>query len=141
MKPLVELLDDVNILIRLNEVSFKRIEDEPEEESRLVVEDSYEISEVQDTMFGVRLTRHVCFFPAAFFDIKVEFEIGRCLVDGIDASIREYDLDKFISEENVDEITGYNFNRVSSIISDLTSSFGLSPLITPPVYSGIEEES
>lgn len=141
MRPFTEILDNENILFRLNGVSFTRVEDEPDGNNELIVDDSFEISEKQENMFGVKLSRHVFFAPAAFFDIRIEFEVGRCVLENAEEKLTDYDLSKIITHSNVDEITCYNFNRASALIADLTSGFGLNPLITPPVYSNNLVES
>lgn len=134
MRPLVDILDNEKYLFRLNEVTFERVNGEEEEDIELVVDDSFEISERQEDMFGVKLIRRVHFVPAAIFDIRVEFEVGRLVSEDAEEKLQEYDLEEIINSENVDSITGYNFNRVSAIITSLTSSFEMSPLITPPIF-------
>ncbi len=132
MRQLIEILDKENILFRLNHVNFKRIDNDVDCE--INIEDSFKISEVHEEMFSVSLTRHVFCVPESQFDIEVDFEVARCRDEKSSESFTDYDLNSILNKDNIDEFTGYNFNRASAIISALTTNFGLNPLITPPVF-------
>ena len=133
MRQLTEILDKENILFRLNKVNYERVE-HSNAEFDIIIDDSFQISEIHEDMFSVLLSRHVSFEPESLFDITVEFEVARWRDKNATESFEDYDLNDIINNDNIDELTGYNYNRASAIISAVTTSFGLTPLITPPVF-------
>lgn len=137
MRELKEYLDN-NVAMRLNNFKFDRIDIADEDIQKICVDDSFEISDVEEKMFSILLKRHIYCIPESIMDICVEFEIARNIADEYDMSLENFDLDKEITEKNIDEYIDNNFNRVSALVSSVTSGFGLNPLITPPVF--IREE-
>ena len=132
MRQLTEILDNESILFRLNNITYKRLYNY--NYCEITFEDSFKLSEIHEDMFSIILARHVHFVPESVFDITVEFEVGICRAENATESFLEYDLISLINNENVDEMTGYNFNKASAIISAITANFGLNPFITPPIF-------
>lgn len=133
MKKLIEYLND-QVSMRLNKIDFTRMDDIEFEPVNLCINDSFEISEVAEKMMAICLKRHMFCQPEGIIDINVEFEIARYIDDEREITFSDFDLKKEITKENIDNIIDQNFNRVSALISDITSGFGMNPIITPPVF-------
>lgn len=133
MKKLSEYLND-QVSMRLNKIEFTRKGNIEGDSINLCINDSFEISDVHEKMIAIYLKRHMFCRPEGIMDINVEFEIARYIDDETEATFNDFNLEKEITNENVDDIIDQNFNRVSALISDITSGFGMNPLITPPVF-------
>lgn len=122
----------------LNEVAYKKL-DILGDESILTCED--EIDAELDMQTGIRVivTRKIYFEPESTFKIKVSF--GTDLKFNPE-NMTEYRWDELnLAEEfkeNGDFVTRNLMSRISLLISQITSSFGQQPLVTPPCIFEIE---
>lgn len=137
MRDLKKILAE-EIGMRLNHLEYKRIET-LEEEAKLFLEDEFEIIEIQEDFFAMLVRRHVYCDPEDTMDIVVEFEIARHLSDEYSEDLRTYDIENEVRED-VDFFIGYNMSRASALISNITASFGLAPLVTQPLFTSIEND-
>ena len=138
MKELITYLND-NISMRLNRVEYKRVDISNEETINFYVKDNFRISHEEERNFSIIVERRVYCIPESLMDIKVEFEIQRYIDEKTEVKLSEFDLNDEITEENIDEYIDDNLNRASALISNIISSFGMAPLVTPPVF--INEEA
>lgn len=122
----------------LNEVAYKKL-DILGDESILTCED--EIDAELDMQTGIRVivTRKIYFEPESTFKIKVSF--GTDLKFNPE-NMTEYRWDELnLAEEfkeNGDFVTRNLMSRISLMISQITSSFGQQPIVTPPCILEIE---
>lgn len=138
MRALIEYLDD-NVSMRLNKIEFNRIDIVNDDSVELCIDDNFMISSVEEKTFAILLKRHIYCIPESILDVKVEFEIARYISEEHDVSLNEFNLDGELSEENIDDYIEGNMCRASALISSITSNFGMTPLITPPVFIKKEE--
>ena len=117
----------------LKQVVFQTV-DECDEAEQFEINVSDDISvEVVDKDIIVDYWRNVYFYPNGIFEIKVNFGLKMSFKD--EAKLEDDDINW--AEELVSQENPYMRNvitRTSNIISNLTSSFGQQPLITPPVF-------
>lgn len=117
---------------RLYSVNFNYINNIPED-SELLFDDHFKTHEICDNRFSFLIERHVYFNPASSFDIKVAFLTERYMKDEFvqDYKFTNYDIEKefYLDPEFY---TDFDESWLSVIISQLTASFGNSPLILPP---------
>lgn len=118
--------------MRLNHFEYTRI-DSLEDETKLCLEDEFEISEIHQERFSIIVRRHIYCDPEDVMDMMVEFEIVRYLKEDCLEDLREYDIENQVKND-VDFYIDYNLNRASALISNITSSFGMNPLVTPPQF-------
>ena len=133
MERLTEYLNE-HVSMRLNKIEFERKDSVEGDSANICINDSFEISEVHEKMIAISLTRHIFCQPEGLIDIYIEFEIARYMDDEEPVVFNDFDLEKEITKENIDDIIDMNFNRASALISDITSGFGMNPLITPPMF-------
>ena len=118
----------------LKQVVFRTIdEDNDAEQFKINISDDISVAFVDGGLF-VDYCRNVYFEPNGIFDIKVNFGLKLSFKDGV-KSEEVCDVD-WVAELG-DKENPYMANiiaRTSNIISNLTSSFGQQPLITPPVF-------
>lgn len=136
MKDLKEILDEYSGM-RLNRFDYKRIE-QIQEETNLYLQDEFQVLEVQEDFFALLIRRHIYCEPEDTMNIELEFEIARHLAEGYTEDLRKYDIESEVKKD-VDYYIDYNMSRASALISAVTSSFGMSPLVTPPNF--IERET
>jgi len=81
------------------------------------------------------VTRELKFTPKNFFSLAVSYYVEHFLKDEY---IGIFDWEKFdLSKEINDDIKYYSLNkmsRISLLISQITSSFGYNPIVTPPMF-------
>lgn len=133
MRALIEYLDD-NVSMRLNKIEFTRIDIVNDDSVEFYIDDNFIISSVEEKVFAILLKRRIYCIPESLLDVKVEFEIARYISEEYDVSLDEFNLDEELSEENIDDYIDGNMCRASALISSITSNFGMTPLVTPPIF-------
>lgn len=83
---------------------------------------------------GLELTfsRKVFFIPKCMYELTVTYSVKLFYVDNTKEINCEELLDNLKNEENV--YLSNIISRASLLISDITSSYGQNPVITPPVF-------
>lgn len=83
---------------------------------------------------GLELTfsRKVFFVPKCMYELTVTYSVKLFYVDNTKEINREELLDILKNEENV--YLSNIISRASLLISDITSSYGQNPVVTPPVF-------
>lgn len=83
---------------------------------------------------GLELTfsRKVFFIPKCMYELTVTYSVKLFFVDNTKEINCEELLDNLKNEENV--YLSNIISRASLLISDITSSYGQNPVITPPVF-------
>lgn len=122
-----------NCSLYLDKVEYKRI-GENECEVSLNIKDDIEVK-LDDKHQGITaiITRNLSFDPISLFEIAVTFGVYLEVNDNCE-DLETLDLnaikDEFLEDGCV--ITNIVMSRISLIISQLTSSFGERPIVTPP---------
>lgn len=117
----------------LDKVEYKRL-DESDCEVSLKVKDDVEIK-LDNKLQGIVaiITRKLSFTPMSLFEITVTFGVYLEVNDDY-KDLKTINLsaikDEFLDDDCV--ITNIVMSRISLIISQLTSSFGERPIVTPP---------
>lgn len=87
-------------------------------------------AEIDDDSVSITLTRNAVFKPDIVFDLTVSFK----KVYKINKKVKDQkniDLNKLIND-NIDDLVGEMASYASFLISQITSSGGKLPLVTPP---------
>ena len=137
MLNLKEYLTD-NTLFRLENVRFDIDDRDDLEESKITLKDTVGVRTIEGNALDLSVTREVN--AEGMFNISVTYDVLRFAEDGgkeIDIEGSEDDIMSQIMED-IDFYIGYTMNKTSCLISSITSSYGLDPLITPPVF--VEED-
>lgn len=117
----------------LKQVVFQTVEEHDEtEEFEINISDDVSV-EVIDNEISVDYWRNVYFEPKGIFDIKVNFGLRIPFKEDIKPEGGTIDWAKELEEKENPYMRNI-ITRASNIISNLTSSFGQQPLITPPVF-------
>lgn len=131
---LKELLGD-RIRVGLAKAEMWEIPDEPKQAS-LRMEDKITARAEKDCL-RVEFTRHVWFEPASSFEANVTFFVEHELKEqGSLARFTQSEINEEVKKDPkfyIQEGQGF-VARVSVLISQMTLSFGGTPLITPPGY-------
>ena len=122
-----------NCTLYLEKVKYARI-NETEEEVVLIVNDDIEVR-LDSNFQGIEgvITRKLSFEPKSLFEVEVSFGVFLEFNDdykGVDT----WDMDE-LKREFLDGqcvITNSILSRISLLISQLTSSYGERPIVTPP---------
>ncbi|MGN0318670.1 MAG: hypothetical protein ACI4E1_12140 [Lachnospira sp.] len=125
-----------NCSISLENVTYNKL-DEIEGNVTLSVKDDLKIKEnISNTGFiDCIISRNLSFVPKSLVDITVSFGISLELNEKCKkTNTLDYDTLKkhLISEDSV--IASIVMSRISLLISQLTSSYGERPIITPPSF-------
>lgn len=122
-------------LIYLNEISYKLItlEDKPINVS-FKIKDTLRTEVVEENQLRIIFTRRTHFLPESLYDLSVSF--GCVLYFTEDAlqipNYKELDYEGYFIENS--QYIGDIISRASMEISQITSSHGQPPVITPPNY-------
>lgn len=119
--------------IYLNEVQYHVIEDgEDAEEYELICNDNLEVSLKENEGVQILLTRTLKIDPRDLFELSVSF--GAELLFSENKDQINWKAIKLAEEfrNNGDFITSILASRVSLLVSQITSSHGQTPLVTPP---------
>ena len=122
--------------IALENVVYNKL-DEIEGEVSLRIDDVLEIKENKTNVQNITaiITRSFSFEPKSLVEVSVSFEVVLELndkyknSDKLDLSLIRKEL---ISEDSV--IMSIVMSRISLLISQLTSSYGERPIVTPPSF-------
>lgn len=122
--------------IALENVVYNKL-DEIEVEVSLRIDDVLEIKENKTNVENITaiITRSFSFEPKSLVEVSVSFEVVLELndkyknSDKLDLSLIRKEL---ISEDSV--IMSIVMSRISLLISQLTSSYGERPIVTPPSF-------
>ena len=123
-------------LISLENVTYNKL-GEINEEVKLTVKDYFEIIDKEYASDNVefKISRNLSFEPKSLVDINVCFSVVLKVDDKYkDSSELDYEL---IRNEMLSEDSAFMpiiMSRISLIISQLTSSYGERPIITPPSF-------
>ncbi len=117
----------------LKEVTYHCVEREDDAELPQIQTSDSASAKVVDGQLEVEFSREVKFQPASVFDLKVTFGIIMHFQDEVDPSAVEVDWCEALTA-NENPYFSNIISRASNIIAFLTSSYGLQPLITPPVF-------
>lgn len=124
--------------ISLENVVYKKL-DEIEGEVTLNVKDALEIKEKHLDNIEIIISRNLSFSPYSLVDITVTFGV---ILELKDKYVGDGQLDyELIKNELIDDdcvIISIIMSRISLLISQLTSSYGERPIITPPSFMEAE---
>lgn len=101
------------------------------ENVELVIADSLE-TELNNNSLLITYSRNVNFKPTAVFDVSVIFNATLQLKSNVSDDFNEIDWNTVLQKDN--PCINNLISRASSVIANITSSFGQQPLITPPVF-------
>ena len=121
--------------IYLNEVQYHVIEDgEDAEEYELICSDNLEVSLEEDKGVQILLTRTLKINPRDLFELSVSF--GAELIFSENKDQINWKAINLAEEfrNNGDFITNNLTSRISLLVSQITSSYGQAPLVTPPGF-------
>lgn len=124
-----------NGTIGLEEISFKSHGNKNVKSTSCCVEDKISAISHTDTAIKVVMTRKISLGENVFFDLAASFHTIHFLKEEYAKSFqwKDYDLDKAVNDE-IDFFVGPGFDRLSLVLSQITSSFGGAPIVTPPMY-------
>ena len=96
-------------------------------------EDSIEITRVDDRAITMEVTRKLVVNPKSLFEISATCFLRRTIGDNFKdvQSLKEIDTKELV-EKYKNELTNVAFINLSHIIANITSSFGGTPILTPP---------
>ncbi|MBQ9814324.1 MAG: DUF432 domain-containing protein [Lachnospiraceae bacterium] len=117
----------------LKKVIFNMHDNPIQEAKELNVEDSLTHG-IKDDMLLIEFKRKVHFDPESVFDIEVAFLIQ---INIFKEKVKEAENIDWTSELLEQKENAYFLNvipRAAGVISDITSSYGQPPIITPPVF-------
>lgn len=123
------------VLFSLSLVHFERITpDSLPHPLEIISADAVSISEKSEDMVQMFIERKISFKPAGLFKITVKYEVVWKPKDW--QLIAEANNDQIIQAmvEEKRDFLGNIASRTSLLISQLTASLGLPPMITPPEF-------
>lgn len=96
-------------------------------------EDAITIARVDDRGISMEVSRKLVVNPRSLFEVEVKCFLRRSIGDNVQniPSLKDIDIKKFI-EEHKAEMTTIAFINLSHILANITSSFGGTPILTPP---------
>lgn len=121
----------------LNEISYKVITvGNIQDKVDIVVKDDTAFEMLDEAHLQIIVERNICFQPNVVYELKVSF--GAILeLKGISEIERGIDWEQEFknSNEGIAVIQGL-LTRISLQIAQITSSYGLNPIVTPPNLIG-----
>lgn len=128
-----------NIDIGLHEISYKGMGDAAEG-VKLLIRDAYEAELKTPEKLRLIGSREVVFEPRNVFKLKVSFFVEWRVKEEYVESVNweDYDIEKEV--QSAPELFMINeWDRLSLLISQITASFNMSPLVTLPMPT-VEDE-
>ena len=124
-----------NGTIGLEEISFKAHDNKNIKSVPCCVEDRITSISHTDTAIKVVMTRKISLGENEFFDLEASFHTIHFLKEEYNKSFQwdDYDLNTEVNNE-IDFFVGPGFDRLSLVLSQITSSFGGAPIVTPPMH-------
>lgn len=121
--------------ISLENVTYNKL-DEIDDEVSLSVKDNLEIKEDHSSNnIELLISRHLTFEPKSLVDINVSFGVVMELDSKFKGDTQlDHELLKKELLNNDNVIMPIIMSRISLLISQLTSSYGERPIITPPTF-------
>lgn len=99
--------------------------------------DSIEILDIDEEKIAYIVTREIHFEPKNLFEISVSYQVEYFFKEGIKgAPLLDKDEIKNQLYEDGEFFSDDEMGRVSQIISELTGTFGRTPLVTVPSFHG-----
>lgn len=120
--------------ISLENVVYKKLEESPEDVS-LNIKDNLNIQKKGSDDIELIISRNLSFTPYSLVDISVSFSVLLELNDkhkGDKSPDYNTIKNEILNKDNV--IMSIIMSRISLLISQLTSSYGERPIITPPSF-------
>ena len=99
------------------------------EQRELNISDSISTESIENKL-KISFVRNVYFEPEQIYKISVEFTAILTFKDGKDSETLNWNE---LFSENENPYFSNIISRASNVIANLTSSYGMDPLITPPV--------
>jgi len=115
----------------LKKVSYDRLEIEPVN-AALSISDQIDAS-INDRSLFVTFSRNIYFDPESAFTLSITFDAVLGIKDDMLESAQNVDWKKELIETDNPYMANI-LSRVSSIIANITSSYGQPPVITPPGF-------
>ena len=96
-------------------------------------QDEIVISRVDDRGLSLEVTRKLVVTPRSLFEVKATCFLRRSIGDNVQniPSLKEIDIKAFVEKYKA-ELTNIGFINLSHILANITSSFGGTPILTPP---------
>lgn len=125
-----------NCSISLENVKYEKI-NEFEGNVTLEIKDDFKIKKntINSSAVELIISRKLSFIPRSLVDITVSFGVGLELNEkykGNNAPDEDTLKNELFTEDNL--ITSIVMSRISLLISQLTSSYGERPIVTPPSF-------
>lgn len=126
-----------NVSYQLDKISYKAHKSNDVEKKLLVkISDSFELRDVSFENINILVTRTISFKPKSLYDLSVSIKLILPLNQGANrfTGTRD-DLVNYVSE-NIESIINRSelMETLSLLISQISSTFGKVPIITPPMY-------
>lgn len=118
---------------RLMNVNYELLPMSINQNLNITNQDEIVISRVDDRGISLEVTRKLVVTPRSLFEIKATCFIRRSIGDNIQniPSLKDIDIKAFV-EQHKAELTNIGFINLSHILANITSSFGGTPILTPP---------
>lgn len=129
---------DLDHEVYLESINYKKLDDiEVEDKLALDCIDNIKADIINEDQVKIIFIRSLKFDPECLFELKVAFGAVFNLNKEYKEEVEWSKID--LSEElrkSGDNVLGEIISRVSLQIAEITSSFGQSPIITPPIVAG-----
>lgn len=122
----METIIKKNVKIRLVGIDYK--ETEPVDGGRITAQDFLSIGNVEKESAELLIERKIHSRATPGFILSVKAKIVYAAEDGVD--LREHFTNQYV-KENINNLAGFIMGYISALITQITSSFGNYPLITP----------
>ena len=130
------------INMRLRNIEYNVIDNDVQDSIlEIVFGDSYEIKQFTEDRFQITITRKVTLKPETLLELHVTSDIMYIVEDEENEESFEY-TEEYIIDNIADFINKSGaLSYVSSIIQNITGSFGRTPFITPNVFKGHQDSN
>jgi|GEM_PF-6417965 len=99
------------------------------------VEDTFKVLEITKHSMKTLFTRKINTTPISLFESEITVQnihqVQNKYLDSI--NLEDYDIEKLV-DQNASKVFADTLHYISLIFANITSSFGKTPLIMPPVY-------
>ncbi len=122
-----------NVLFRLNKIDYEIIEYDEKEQLYVNVNDNHTLM-IDEDSFSIVFSRRVSFNPEGLYSLLVEMEVEYLLKESTENG-KEF-TEEYINENIVEILSEESpvLGNVSQLFSNISSSMGRVPIITPPRY-------